>query len=234
MISLYSGTPGSGKSLEVAQDIVIKLKDKKQNVISNIKINVDFIRGKNYMAAKRKKKFGVFYYLDNSKLCPEFFYLYSMKFHKQGVDGQTLIVLDEAQVFLSPTAVKLRTQKDSSYRQKWLIFFSESRKLGFDIILVSQFDRLIDAQVRCLLEYNVIHRKVNNFKIGWILSLFHVGMFCSVIYWYTVNERVSSKMYFYSRKYSKIYDTNMLFDDKQFLNKQKLLLGLKKACKEVV
>lgn len=205
MIYFYSGTPGSGKSLEVAKDIVNKIKIKKQNVIANIDINVE--------AISKKKNIGKFIYLDNSNFTPEFLYKYAIDNHVKGKEGQTLLVVDEAQMLFSPTVIKIKNQENPKYRVDWLEFFTQHRHLGYNIILISQFDRLIDAQIRCLFEYNVIHRKVNNFKLGWLFSLFGVGVFCSITYWYGVKERVGSHFYIYRRKYSKIYDSYNKFNN---------------------
>lgn len=212
MIYFYSGTPGSGKSLQVAKDIINKLTVKKQNVISNMNINRDNVRAMTFF---KKNKIGRFFYLRNDKFTPDFFYKYAQKYHAKGVEGQTLIVIDEAQMLFSPTVIKLKMQEDKMYRAKWLEFFTQHRHLGFNIIIVSQFDKLIDAQVRCLFEYNVIHRKVNNFKIGWILSLFKISSFCSITYWYGVNEKMGVQFYIYKKKYSKIYDSYKMFEEKK-------------------
>lgn len=212
MIYFYSGTPGSGKSLQVAKDIVNKLTVRKQNVIANIDINREVI-SKGLFG--KKKKTGRFFYLQNKYITPEFFYLYARKYHVKGKEGQTLIVLDEAQMIFSPTVVKLKCQEigNRDYRVNWLDFFTQHRHLGYNIIIISQFDRLIDPQIRCLFEYNVIHRKVNNFKIGWILSVFRLSAFCAVHYWYGVNQKCGAQWYFYSKKYSRIYDSYKKFDE---------------------
>ena len=49
MIYFYSGTPGSGKSLNVARDIYQKLVYRKQNVITNMQINFDYIRTNHFI-----------------------------------------------------------------------------------------------------------------------------------------------------------------------------------------
>ncbi|NFU61052.1 DUF2075 domain-containing protein, partial [Clostridium botulinum] len=153
MIYFYSGTPGSGKSLQMAHTAVEWLKKYKKNVIANTRINIDKIL--------KKKKGGNFFYLPNENFSTEYLYEYALKYHEMGIEHQSLIIIDEAQCLFSPTAVKLFTQENKHYRQEWLEFFTQHRHLGFDIIIISQFDRLIDAQVRCLFEYNCVHRKAN-------------------------------------------------------------------------
>lgn len=207
MIYFYSGTPGSGKSLSCARDIFNKLTIRKQAVISNININTD------YISKNGKRKIGEFIYLDNTKIEPQFFYDYAYKNHKKGVEGQTLIIFDEAQMLFSPTVVKLKTQEDKNFRVKWLEFFTQHRHLGYNIIMISQFDKLIDPQIRCLFEYNVIHRKLNNFKFAWILSMFHIKAFIQVNYWYGVKEKCGHSFFIFRKKYSKIYDSYKLYDE---------------------
>jgi len=137
----------------------------------------------------------------------DFFYKYAKKFHKKGVEGQTLIVIDEAQMVMSPSVIKLKCQEDKNYRVDLLEFFTQHRRLGFNIILVSQFDKLIDAQVRCLFEYDCKHRKANNFSFGWLFSLFKISLFVQVQYWYCINQKLSASFFTYSKKYSRIYDS---------------------------
>ena len=224
LIYFYSGTPGSGKSLRVARDIVAKLKIRKQNVITNMSVNYDYIRTSRFKEWLNKKfgtkydtkikDMGRLYYVPDNKLTVEFLYQYAMKFHKRGVEGQTLLIIDEAQMKFAPNTMKLMNQMDIHYRQKWLDFFTQHRHLGYNIIVVSQFDRLIDPQVRCLFEYECRHRKINNYgAIGMILSLFKFSVFVQVEYWYGLKARISSNFFLYSPKYAKIYDSYKRFDD---------------------
>ena len=200
MISFYSGTPGSGKSLKMAHDVVNWLKSFKKNVIANVEIDRDFIL--------KGKPGGQFFYLSNDEFSPDYFYEYAIKNHVIGKEHQTLIVVDEAQTIFSPSAVKLFTQINPKYRQEWLDFFTQHRHLGYDIILISQFDRLIDPQIRCLFEYNYVHRKANNFGvIGQILSILHIPLFVQVQKWYGMNEVCGKSFYTYRKKYAKIYNS---------------------------
>ncbi|MNO53036.1 Zonular occludens toxin (Zot) [compost metagenome] len=200
MISFYSGTPGSGKSLQMAHTIEFWIKKLKKNVITSVPINRDYIL--------LGREGGRIYHFDYEHMTVDNLYMYALKFHKIGVESQTLIVIDEAQFKFSPTACKLFCKEDERYRQDWLEFFSNHRHLGYDIILISQFDKLIDPQIRCLFEYNYKHRKANNFKtFGQLLTIFRVKMFVQIQYWYGSNDRCSSKIFFYRKKYSKIYDS---------------------------
>lgn len=190
MIYFYSGTPGSGKSLHVAKDIYNKLFIKKQDVIANFDINKE-------MYDKKKRK-GNFTYIDNNNLTPQFFYDYAKKNHKLGKENQTLCIIDECQILFNP-----RSWSDNN-RMDWINFFTQHRKWGYNFILISQFDRLVDRQIRSLFEYEIKHRKVNNFKAAKLLP---ISTFCAVEYWYGVKERCGCEFFTYKSKYGKMYDT---------------------------
>lgn len=200
MIYFYSGTPGSGKSLQMAHEVVDWIKKYKKNVIANTVIDRDYIL--------KKKKGGRFFYLSNDNLTTDFLYKYAIKYHTLGVEHQSLIVIDEAQVKFSPTAVKLSSKENPRYRQDWLDFFTQHRHLGYDVLIISQFDRLIDPQIRCCFEYNYVHRKANNFGfIGMLLTILKIPLFVQVQYWYGVNQVAGKKFFTYSKKYSRIYNS---------------------------
>ena len=227
MLNLYSGTPGSGKSLHIAKLIYTWIRMYKCNVITvNMNIKSDYVYQKYGKKIPRKKRGVIYNFRDFEHISPEFFYNYARKFHTKGKEHQTVIIIDEAQSFFNPTIVKEMNQyykelkqkgikipyKDT-YRNDWLKFFTQHRHLGFDICLVSQFDKLIDSQFRCLFEYNYVHRKVNNYSVGFILSLLGISLFLCNQFWYGARLRTGSNMFLYRRKYSKIYDSYKLFDE---------------------
>lgn len=202
MIYFYSGTPGSGKSLHVAKDIYTKLRTKKQNVIANFPINFDVVEKK--LFSNKKSKTGKFLYVDNSQLTVKYLVDYAKKNHVLGKEGQTLLIIDECQVIFNPR------EFSRADRLQWNNFFSQHRKLGYNCILISQNDRLVDRQIRALFEYDVRHRKVNNFKIG---MFFPVPLFACVTYWYGVKEKLGVEFFFYRNKLGKLYDSYKMFDE---------------------
>lgn len=205
LIYLYSGTPGSGKSLHAAKDIYMKIKIRKQNVIANFNIN-DNVFNNNPVWRTKPRDLGKFLYVDNSQLSVPLLIEYSKRHHKANKEGQTLLIIDECQVHFNPREFQ------KSDRLEWNNFFSQHRKLGFNIILISQNDRLIDRQIRANLEYNVIHRKINNFKFG---QLFPMKVFVAVTYWYGVRERMGMEMFLYNKKWgANFYDSYKMFDNR--------------------
>lgn len=204
MISIYNGTPGSGKSMHVAQDIsdIIRYQDK--YIVTNIPINIELFPEK-----KRHK----YFYLKNSDLTPaklkEISNLY-FESHKGKIrEGRIKVIIDEAQLLFNA-----RTW-NAPDRKEWNEFFTLHRHLGIDFILVCQFDQMLDKQVRYLIEYQYIHRKLTNF--GWkgiLLFILSLGRrFSTVKYWYPIHEKLGISLLYCKRNLFKIYDTFMLFED---------------------
>ena len=197
-IWLYTGTPGSGKSYHAARDIVQRLR-RGGGLIANFPVNED---------AVKKRKAHVEYW-DNSELTAARLVAYALKHHKIGKEGQCLVVIDECQVIFN---CRDFGRKD---RNAWVQFFAQHRKLGFNIILITQSDRMIDKQIRALVEEEVKHRKLNNAGLGgMIISLTMRTWFIAISYWYGGNKLVTGKSIFaYSKKYERIYDSYRLFVD---------------------
>ena len=197
MIDLYTGTPRSGKSLHAAQRICMRSRFG-EPVIANFPCDLSQYKKANFT------------FISNHKLTPEFLIQYSRNFFgDQPVkEGAILLVIDEAQLLFNAREWQHRG------RQNWLQFFTLHGKLGYDIILISQMDRMIDKQLRGLVEYEYVHRRLANF--GWrglLLRLFSLGgQFISVKVWYPMNEKLSQEIFRLSKKVYSIYDTHLLFD----------------------
>lgn len=200
MISLYTGTCGSGKSLHSAKNILEWLSFGRP-VIVNFDINLP----KKYMKFKKNLHF-----IDNTSLKPLELEKFSRKYFdgKRVREGKILLIIDECQMMFNSR------DWSSSDRMDWLKFFTIHRHFGYDIVLVCQYDRMIDRQIRSVVEHNYIHRKVANFGIkGKILSLLMGGnVFCYVKMWYPINERISATFFHARKKYYSIYDTFNTFE----------------------
>lgn len=202
MIYLYSGTPGSGKSLHQAKDIYWWLR-RGNCCIANFDVDV----------SKIPKCKGQFIYLDNDYLLPETLIKFSKVYfrdHKFG-EGRLRVYIDECQLLFNAREWQI------SGRKEWLSFFTQHRKYGYDIFLVAQFDRMVDRQIRSLIEYEVIHRKASNFgTIGLLAGLISGGqLFVAVTMWYPLKERIDSSFFKANKKYYQLYDTFNTFDAEQ-------------------
>ena len=199
MIYLYSGTPGSGKSLHVARVIRYTLM-RCMPVICNFQINTQYVRHPE-----------LFQYVDNAALTPDMLMRYSHDYFsgKTVREGAILLVIDECQMMFNARSW------DAKGREAWNKFFQLHRHFGYDIILVAQFDRMIDRQIRSLIEYEQIHRKVSNFGAkGKLLCALMLSphLFVAVKVWYPMKEKVGSEFFRASKRNYRLYDTYLLVD----------------------
>lgn len=201
MIKLYSGTPGSGKSLHLAEILYYRIKNTRTVTIGNFELNTANIKG---------RKRGTYLYVDNMRLTPQRLINFSKRYeHRYGCvkEGTFLLIIDESQILFNSREWQMKN------RSAWTSFFTQHRKLKFDVILVAQFDRMLDRQIRSLLEYEWIHRKCTNYgNVGKLLSLFCGGsLFVCVEVWYPMKEKIGAEFFRYHKKYANIYDTYNLF-----------------------
>ena len=203
MIRLFTGTPGSGKSLHAARCISDYLLTRK-NVIANFEVNLSVFK---------KRRLGNFLQVDNIDITPQMFYAYSLANHAckpngNMIENQTLIIIDECQILFNSRDWNVKNRMD------WCTFFMQHRKYGYNIILVSQADRLIDRQIRCLVEYEVKHRKVSNFGIiGALLGAVFMGrLFIAVTLWYGIREKTDSEFFVFHKKYAEMYNSYKIFN----------------------
>lgn len=197
MISLYSGTPGSGKSLHCARTI-INWSRWGSPVIGNFTVDLS------------KYKRADFTYCPNHEMSPDYFIKFKLdRYGEKNIpEGSMLIVIDECQLLFNAR------DWQQTGRNKWLSFFTQHRKFGYDIILIAQFDRMVDRYIRSLIEYEYIHRKMSNF--GWqgkMLSLVFGGKtFIAVKRWYPLKEKVGSEIFHARKSLYSIYDSYATFD----------------------
>lgn len=200
MIFLYSGTPGSGKSLHQASNCWWRLRMGKP-VIANYAINTSAI----------KKCRGQFLEVDNDQLTPALLISYANEFFKSHPfkEGSIHLYIDEAQLLFNAR------EWNVIGRAEWLQFFTQHRKYGFDVFLIAQFDRMLDRQIRSLIEYEVIHRKVSNFGLkGKIFSLLAGGnLFVAVKMWYPLKEKVGAEFFKFHKRYARLYDSYKNFSN---------------------
>lgn len=199
MIYLYSGTPGSGKSLHSARTIYYCLW-RNEPVICNFRINTSMVKNPDK-----------FLFIDNSDLSPQRLIDFSRDYFagKRVREGAITLVIDECQMMFNARSW------DKAGRDEWNKFFQMHRHFGYDIILIAQFDRMIDRQIRSLIEYEYIHRKVNN--MGWrgrLLSVLMLSpkLFVSVKVWYPMREQIGSEFFRARKKFYSLYDTYILLD----------------------
>lgn len=151
MIYLYSGTPGSGKTLHAVRDILAYDK-KARPVIANFEIN--------HCCIKNPDR--VFYH---NELKPDLLISYAADFWRCSgepvKEESLLLVIDECQLVFNA--------RDWNRNKAWVSFFTQHRKMGYKVILIAQSRDMIDKQIRAVLEFEYKHRKISN--AGWFAVL---------------------------------------------------------------
>ena len=203
MIYLYSGTPGSGKSLHMADRIYRHVHYAKSPVIGNFAFNARLARPRGY---------GSFYEVTNLMLTPEFLYDFSDQYRlerkwRRVPEESILLVIDEAELLFNSR------DWSQSNRAGWISFFSQHRHLGYQIILVAQYARMLDRQIRALLEYEYMHRKVANIGTGGkVLSALAGGQLHVMVKLYSpLNEKVGSQFFRGKKRLYRFYDSYTRF-----------------------
>lgn len=197
-IWLYSGTPGSYKSYHAVKDVISWLRSGK-NVITNFAVD--------YTKIGLKPR-GVYEFWHNTDITCDNLLNFAAEHHHRSYKPQTLVVIDEASVFFNPREFG---RKD---RMQWINFFANHRHFNFEIILVTQQDRMLDRQIRGLIEYEVKHRALAKANlITMLLSKFFRGLYMTIDIWYPCKMRITSMLNRFNRKIANCYDTMALFVD---------------------
>lgn len=195
-ISLYSGTPGSGKSYNAICQVLWALRLNKM-VIANFPLKFS----KKELQRGYDKRF---YYIPNEEITVESMVIFAIEHGmiEAKKESQCLVVIDEAGGrFNCRESLK-------SDRAEWIDFFSQYRKIGYYFILVAQNDRMIDKQIRGFVEYEIIHRKVNRFGPFRILPF---TLFVAVERWYVVKQKVGAEFMLFHKSVANHYDTYAMF-----------------------
>lgn len=200
MIQHYIGTIGSGKSYHALEDILAALQ-KGKYVVANFPLN--FTEG-----MIKKGYADRFMYVPDDFLLGEkgvsFLFQLSKKedFYNKFGEGACLVVIDEAGNHYPP--------EDSAKPEQrlWKTFYTQSRKMGYDFLLISQEDNQINRTIRKCIEYRVIHRKANNV---FPFKLLPFTLFMYVTYWAQTRQKLSSSSSIYVKRFADLYNTEMLF-----------------------
>lgn len=236
MIHYFTGKPGNGKSLHMAEIIYNEMK-KGKNVIANFEIN------ESYFAKCKPEKVGKFIYMNNyhwlnnaykgttafykkekkydGKTGNRYSYLdglrnFALMYHERNDRGQikenqTLLVIDECQELFNTRS----WNRDD--RLEWASFFRQHRKYGYDVYLISQDDKVIDKQIRNILQYEYEHRALKYYKIfGKIISFLCGGnLFVCIKRNYSLKSKkdshISSKYFKGKKKFYNFYDSYATF-----------------------
>ncbi|WP_138756556.1 zonular occludens toxin domain-containing protein [Paenibacillus sinopodophylli] len=203
MITMYSGTIGSGKSYHALERIIDYL-EKGKFVIANFPLN--FTPGQIKRGwAKR------FMYVDD---------IYFMSVHgirllmnvsaaegwlESEEEDHCLLVIDEATNFFP------KEDNSKPEQRLWRTFFTQSRKFGYDIIMILQDEHSINKTIGKCIEFDVKHRKANNIFPFTILNFFKITLFIYITYWKQQRTKLKSTSSVFLKRLSKMYQHKKLF-----------------------
>lgn len=202
MLFLYSGPPGSGKSLLATYDGITALKEHR-NVIANFPFDMKYFR---------KRKVGNFTYIPTHEITPEFLLRYAIKNHKRRGKWkkrcQTVVILDEAEMIFNTRGWK------NDNRTGWINFLSNHRHFNYDIILACPTDKMIDKQIRGLITTEYKCRSIGGFGfIGDIIQLLIGKTFVAVQYNCAAHTKVfPPRFYKLHKRKANVYDTMRMFE----------------------
>lgn len=227
MIQLWSGTPGSGKSLHVAHEIREDLRlpfGKGKYVISTCEIDttycfMNFLQELVFIITRGKihlydddPRAERFHYVPIEEITPKYLYEFAAKYHVYGKEHQTTLVLDECVAIFSPTVLSENIKRWN----EWDEFFRKHRHLGYNVIIIPQSKRLISRKVIEYCEFEVKHYNRKHQGIfGWLLSLVCGGsLFSYSTCWRgTKDKPLEQKFFTYRRLFGEMYNSYSMFDE---------------------
>ena len=206
-IHIYTGTPGSGKSLHAASDIRYELTRKyPRPIIANFPLSKK--------APVPKKNRSLYTYLPNAEMSAQTIIDMADEYWKTSGrafrEDYITLVLDECQLLFNS---RLWSAKD---RMQYLSLMSQSRKYGIKVLLIAQATKMVDNQFRMLIEIEHNHRRVASFgPIGALLALPFLGrLFIVVRYLYQCTERLGMGVRIARKKDMSMYDSYARFEEK--------------------
>lgn len=244
MIELYSGTPGSGKSLHTAHEIRDYLRFGK-NVISTCDIDTDlcFLNpfkswyvnhfNKKPKKIKKDKRAGNFHYIDIHEVTPDYLYRFAAEHHVFGKEHQTIVVLDECVAIFSPTVISDNTK----LWNEWDTFFRKHRHIGYDVILIPQSKKLIARKVIEYCEFETKHyNRKNQGFLGWLFSLFVGGSLFSwsKLWRGTKGKPLEQGFFTYKPIFGLMYNSYSMYDETLLPYKEKIRLEKEKRQKLIL
>lgn len=204
-IHVFTGTPGSGKSLHAASLVRYELTRKySRPVIANFALG----DGAPLSDAQRD----LYTYVPNEdmsaarieRICQDYWRDSGRPFREDYIT----LVLDECQLLFNA-----RSWTQSS-RMSYLEFLSQSRKAGVRVILIAQATKMIDNQFRMLVEVEHNHRRIASMgPVGAAVALpFGGRLFLVVRYLYQCNERLGMDFFRGTKRDMMMYDSYARFD----------------------
>lgn len=199
MLYTRTGTPGSGKSYNMTQNIISFLK-RGHYVITNIPLVYSEIS--KFTKISTSDLLQHLFILDNEEITPSYLYTF---FKLNSNKTTTELIIDEAADLFNS-----RSWNDKD-RPNWLKFFRMHRHMYFNVCLISQSRKDLDKQIQGLFDIDYTYVKPSEFGIlgfTFYLLLRPFGKLGACRECYIPTRGTSSFRFFLFRpKYYKCYDS---------------------------
>lgn len=221
MIQIIQGTPGSGKSAVCTVDMI-------EFLLSGgvVACNYSLIPGWHYKLAERswRVRFGL---QDKDALAESYWRrafkigtvdtLYQLSDRLKELvptdssgrikEGAGRLYLDEAQLLFNS-----RTWQKN---KEFLEFFTQHRKLGWDVYLIAHSVEMIDTQIRFLIEYEARLRNLKKVKLFGLIPLSPYPVFVSIVRYAGISAGAGMiawrRMYTLNKEIASLYDSMQVF-----------------------
>lgn len=201
MISLYTGAPGSGKTIHSMKDARFTIENGGCLII-NFPLYLDKVKIKIHPETE-------IYILEKEELeySPnKVINAINAYISRHGV-RYVCVIIDEAQDYFDSREWNKRGRKD------WLGFFSKHRHIGrdhIDIILITQVDLYLDKRlIKGLIEYKYLHRNILYCgALGAVLGLLMPALCMYIPIWMPAKKQEHWHLIYGKKKLRNMYNTN--------------------------
>lgn len=209
MIYMVTGVLGAGKSLYAVRRIAQALFEGKP-VATNIELRPDFAeymvrhRPELYLRQLRRRQLlgederslqGHYHFTENLDE------LMGIRLAGAG-EGRGVMVLDEAHDWMNARSWS------AGDRREIVQFFTRSRKLGWDVILIAQQPEMLDKQVRDLFEYSIVLRNLRKARYMGVPITLGATIFLAIWSWWAAGKRIVLRREVFRRGWTKnLYNT---------------------------
>lgn len=170
MIKVFTGGVGSGKSYSAMREGLEWIECWSKKMRKHVVANFPCKKFKDKDAERR------WFYIENPR--PGELIDMSIRYGWNQKEGSCLLIIDEASVIFNA-----RDWQKCVDRLKWIKFFAHSRKLGFEVILVTQDLRSVDRQIRNLADVEIKHINWKSIPgLGLVCRMIRVPVFWRVYY----------------------------------------------------
>ena len=130
------------------------------------------------------------------------------------LEGCGIAVLDEAHEWLNSRESLAMDAAAKAQRKGQVRFFTQHRKLGWDVYVIAQQPEMLDKQVRDLAEYVVRLRNLRRMKIAG-LPLAPFNLFLALWTWHGVRggKPMKKQAFMLNRRIARLYNTYQIVHD---------------------